>query len=284
MKKAFWYVLITFITIVIISLVVIIDKKVAAPTENKVDEKTEKLKLLNNVDKKIDYFHYQYLDRYIDYKKKNPSLSDIDIVTRVNIGLDQPFYQNTRQSNKLNQNSILVNKYIYLPDDYVPSNLETISSNFSNSNKMLVYEAKEQFEKMATAALKENYRIRAISAYRSYQYQKGLYDSYQKQDGTSKADTYSARPGYSEHQTGLVVDIDNEKVDYNDFETTEEFNWMQKNAHLFGFILRYPKDKEDITGYSYESWHYRYVGVEIASFIKENNLTLDEYYVRYIEK
>ena len=187
MKKAFWYVLITFITIVIISLVVIIDKKVAAPTENKVDEKTEKLKLLNNVDKKIDYFHYQYLDRYIDYKKKNPSLSDIDIVTRVNIGLDQPFYQNTRQSNKLNQNSILVNKYIYLPDDYVPSNLETISSNFSNSNKMLVYEAKEQFEKMATAALKENYRIRAISAYRSYQYQKGLYDSYQKQDGTSKS-------------------------------------------------------------------------------------------------
>ena len=69
MKKAFWYVLITFITIVIISLVVIIDKKVAAPTKNKVDEKTEKLKLLNNVDKKIDYFHYQYLDRYIDYKQ-----------------------------------------------------------------------------------------------------------------------------------------------------------------------------------------------------------------------
>ena len=142
---------------------------------------------------------------------------------------------------------------------------------------------KEQFEKMATAALKENYRIRAISAYRSYQYQKGLYDSYQKQDGTSKADTYSARPGYSEHQTGLVVDIDNEKVDYSNFETTEEFNWMQENAYKYGFILRFPKDKVNETGYIYESWHYRYVGKDIAKYIHKNNISFEEYYAQFIE-
>ena len=284
MKKIFWYVLLIFIVIVIISLVVIIDNKAKINHEQPKDEKKEKLELLNNIDKKIDYFHYTYLDRYASYKQTNPSLSDIDIVTRVNLGLDQPFYQNTRQSNRLNQTTILVNKYIYLPEDYIPNNLITISNDFSSSTRQLVYEAKEAFEKMATAAKEQGYTIRAISAYRSYEYQKGLYDSYVKKDGTESADRYSARPGYSEHQTGLVVDIDNIKTDFNNFENTEEFKWMEENAQNYGFILRYPKGKEDITGYDYESWHYRYVGETIATFIKNNNLTFDEYYARYIEK
>ena len=284
MKKIFWYILLIFIVLVIISLVVIIDKKIDIKQEQPQDEKKEKLELLNNIDKKIDYFHYTYLDRYTDYKEKNPSLSDIDIITRVNLNLDQPFYQNTRQSNRLNQLTILVNKYIYLPEDYIPNNLTTISTEFSSSTRQLVYEAKEAFEKMATAAKEQGYTIRAISAYRSYEYQKGLYDSYVQKDGITIADTYSARPGHSEHQTGLVVDIDNGETDYNNFESTKEFEWMETNAQNYGYILRYPKEKKDITGYDYESWHYRYVGKDIATFIKNNNLTFDEYYARYIEK
>lgn len=283
MKKLFWYLLLIFIVVVIITLVTIINKKVI-PTPQKQDEISIKLATLNNIDKKIDYFNYKYLDRYICFKQNNPSLSDLDIIIRVNIGLDKPFYQDTKKSNKLNQLGILVNKYIYLPEDYIPNNLSTISSEYSNSNKQLVYEAKEAFEKMASAAKKENYNIRAISAYRSYEYQKNLYDNYVSKDGVDKVDTYSARPGYSEHQTGLVVDIDNIKTDFNNFENTDEFKWMQDNAADYGFILRYPKNKENITGYSYESWHYRYVGKEMANFIKNNNLTLDEYYVMYIEK
>ncbi len=284
MKKIFWYLLLVFIVVVIISLIIITEKKNPVQNEKTKNVKTEKLSLLNNIDKKLDYFNYNYLDRYVQYKKCNPSLSDTDIITRVNIGLDKPFYQNTKLSNKLNKITILVNKYIYLPEDYTPNNLTNIKEEFTNSTRQLVYEAKEAFEKMATAAKDQNYTIRAISAYRSYDYQKGLYDNYVKKDGIEKADTYSARPGYSEHQTGLVVDIDNAKTDYNNFETTEEFKWMQENAHNYGFILRYPKDKENITGYEYESWHYRYVGKEIATFIINNNLTFDEYYIRYIEK
>lgn len=284
MKKIFWYVLLIFIVMVVLTLVVIISKKVEVKQEKGKDETQEKLELLNNIDKKIDYFHYSYLDRYIAYKEENPQLSDIDIITRVNIGLDQPFYQNTRQSNLLNKTTILVNKYIYLPEDYVPNNLTTISSEYSSSTRQLVYEAKEAFEKMVKAANEQGYTIRAISAYRSYEYQKGLYDNYVSQDGAEIADTYSARPGYSEHQTGLVVDIDNGTTDYNNFEDTEEFKWMEENANTYGFILRYPKGKEDVTGYDYEAWHYRYVGKEIATFIKNNNLTYDEYYARYIDK
>jgi len=284
MKKIFWYLLLIFIVVVIISFIIITEKKTPIKNEQPKNEKTEKLALLNNIDKKIDYFNYNYLDRYINYKNCNSSLSDVDIITRVNIGLDQPFYQNTKQSTKLNETTILVNKYTYLPEDYIPDNLTNISEQYTNSTRQLVYEAKEAFEKMASTASQQGYTIRAISAYRSYEYQKGLYDNYVKKDGIEKADTYSARPGHSEHQTGLVVDVDNNKTDFNNFETTEEFKWMEENAHNYGFILRYPKDKENITGYNYESWHYRYVGKEIATFIKSNNLTLDEYYVRYIDK
>ena len=284
MKKLFWYLLLIFVVLVMLTLILVVDKKLDNKKEVPQDQTKEKLSLLNNIDKKIDYFHYNYLDRYLDYQKKYPNLSDIDIVTRVNLGLDQPFYQNTKPSNELNKITILVNKYTYLPEDYVPNNLTKVSNLFSTSTRELVYEAKEAFEKMAAQAQEDGYTIRVISAYRSYHYQKGLYDNYVSRDGIDIADTYSARPGYSEHQTGLVVDIDNGKLDFNHFEDTEEFHWMENNAYLYGFILRYPKGKEDITGYDYEAWHYRYVGKEIASFIQQNNLTFDEYYVRYIEK
>lgn len=284
MKKTFIYLLLVFITLVIISLVVFIDKKLNIKTENINNETAEKLSYLNNIDKKIDYFNYNYLNRYVEYKKCNPTLTDIDIITRVNLNLDMPFYQNTTQSNQLNKSTILVNKYIYLPTDYVPNNLVEISPEFTNSTRLLVYEAKEAFEKMATKAKEEGYNIRVISAYRSYEYQDNLYNNYVEKDGKELADTYSARPGHSEHQTGLVIDIDNIETDYENFENTEEFLWIMNHAHEYGYILRYPKGKEDITGYSYESWHYRYVGEKIASFIFHNNLTLDEYYARYINK
>ena len=283
MKKLFWYVLFIFIGLVVITLVVFIDQDIG-DNENVADAITEKLSYLNNIDKKIDYFNYKYIDRYIDYKKENPNISEVDVVTRVNLGLDRPFYQNTKKSNYLNKTNILINKYIYLPDDYVPDNLVEVKSDFSNSTRLLVYEAKEAFEKMATKALEEGYNIRVISAYRSYEYQATLYNNYVEEDGVELADTYSARPGFSEHQTGLVVDVDNIETNFENFEETDEFTWMNEHAHEYGFILRYPKDKEHITGYSYEAWHYRYVGKKIANFIVNNDITFDEYYARYIEK
>ena len=130
---------------------------------------------------------------------------------------------------------------------------------------------------------KENLNIRIISAYRSYDYQESLYERYLKTDKQEIVDTYSARPGFSEHHTGLAIDVDNEKLGFDKFYLTKEFNWMQNNAYKYGFILRYPKDKEYLTGYSYESWHYRYVGLEIAKYIQENNITFDEYYAYYLE-
>jgi ribosomal protein L20 len=141
----------------------------------------------------------------------------------------------------------------------------------------------QAFTELVNAAKEEDYYIRGVSGYRSYNYQDSLYNKYVTSDGKENADRYSARAGYSEHQTGLALDISNNKSTYMDFESTKEFEWMKNNAHKYGFILRYPKDKEKITGYMYEAWHYRFVGTEIATYIKKHNITYDEYYTMFID-
>ncbi len=252
--------------------------------EKKILTTKEKLKILGNIDKKINYFKQDYIDRYINYKNKHKKLSNSEIVLQVNMGLDQEFYTNINPSPNQNSNFVLVNKFYYLDKDFVPDNLEKIDKTYSVDGKTLVNVARISFECLAKKAKEDGFTIRAVSTYRSYSYQTNLYNNYVKEDGVNKADKYSARPGFSEHQTGLAVDVDNIKSGFNDFESTKEYKWMLENAHKYGFILRYPKDKEYITGYIYEPWHYRYVGVEIATFIHQNNLTFEEYYFKYIDK
>ena len=172
---------------------------------------------------------------------------------------------------------MLVNKYHYVEEDYIPKNLITVN------NFLINKEAYDNFINMKNDIQKEGMNIRIISAYRSFSYQDNLYNNYLKKDSKDIVDTYSARPGYSEHHTGLAIDIDNGKLDFNKFYLTKEFIWMQENAHKYGFILRYPKDKEYITGYSYEPWHYRYVGREIATYIKKHNSTYEEYYYEFLD-
>jgi len=286
LKKKPLIIFIICIILIIISISISLpsDKKTTKITKKEnLTTKQIKLNKLKNIDQKIDYFNYDYIDRYIDYMNKNKSLSIEDVITRVNIGIDHDYYTNTKKSPYLNKSYILVNKYYFAGKSYVPNNLESIDENYARSGMKLVNYAKDAFEKMCKDAEKEDLKIIAMSSYRSYIYQLNLYNRYLKEDGQMKADSYSARPGYSEHQTGLAVDVYNGVEDYTNFENTKEFEWMQKNAHKYGFILRFPKDKTDLTGYVYESWHYRYVGVKIATYIKENNLCFEEYYVKKIE-
>ena len=217
------------------------------------------------------------IDRYINYKKSNPEKSNEQIIKDVNMDLDKEQYENMKEATNLNQINILVNKHNYLNSDYVPENLENINSTYALSNMKMVSEAKEAFEKLSKDAAKENLKVIAMSTYRSYKYQVDLYNRYVKTDGKEAADTYSGRPGNSEHQTGLAVDVYNIKETYTNFEKTKEYNWMQENAYKYGFILRFPKDKENETGYEFESWHYRYVGKVVAKYIKENNISFEEY-------
>ena len=257
------------------------DKDIDSVKEN---ETTENVPLEEeNEFSKLSYYKDENLDRYKSYQTNNPNLSIEDIVTRVNLNLDKAPYTDTIPSINLNTNYLLVNKFNYLGSDYIPNNLELLDNSYAKSGIYLVKEAKDNIERLIDKAKNDGMNIRVISAYRSYSYQENLYNNYVKNDGVELADTYSARPGYSEHQTGLVVDVTRAFDNFNNFENTNEYNWMLENAANYGFILRYPKDKENITTYSFEAWHYRYVGVELAQKIKASNLTFDEYYVRYLE-
>ena len=132
---------------------------------------------------------------------------------------------------------------------------------------------------MCSKAQEDGYKIYAGSNYRSYDYQLGLYNRYVAKDGFNAAETYSARAGYSEHQLGLAVDILNHSWDYIS-EKNPEYTWLVDNSYKYGFILRYPRGKEYITGYIFEDWHFRYLGIELAEKVKISNLTYDEYVAR----
>lgn len=193
------------------------------------------------------------------------------------------FYQNVHSIKNPTNLDVLVNKTNRLDDHYIPPDLEMISVQYSSNDKYLRKEAKEHFEQLSSDAKKLGYQIIAVSAYRDYQYQHNLFQHYIKEKGESYALNCSAKPGHSEHQTGLSLDVMGSNHDYDQFESSIEFDWMKNHAHQYGFILRYPKGKEHITGFKYEPWHYRYVGKDMASIIYTEGITLEEYHYRYLK-
>lgn len=170
---------------------------------------------------------------------------------------------------------LLVNKQNSLPASYVPSNLVIPKVTFASSGNLeknyMEATAAKALEEMFAAAKTQNIRLVAVSGYRSYNRQTVLYKNALATYGINQTGT--AKPGQSEHQTGLAMDINSIS---QAFQYTNEGKWLAQNAHLYGFIIRYPKGKSDITGYMYEPWHIRYVGTELASYCFTNGLTLEE--------
>ncbi|MGI5963514.1 MAG: M15 family metallopeptidase [Lawsonibacter sp.] len=218
-------------------------------------------------------YHEDLSERYQSYAQEHSDLTAEEIVLAVNLGLDAPFYQDAVEVSSPFDDLVLVNKYHRLPADYVPE-LVTLDPHYGVGS--LTPEAADAFAQMADAARQDGIRLRSVSAYRSYSHQSRLYRNYVAQNGQNLADTFSARPGYSEHQTGLALDI-NTASTRSHFEQTAEFAWLSEHCTQYGFLLRYPQGKESVTGYRFEPWHYRYVGVETAQHCAELGLTYDEY-------
>lgn len=166
---------------------------------------------------------------------------------------------------------LIVNKTYSLPSSYGTSLTST---------------TKNAFNKMQAAAKLDGINIYIASGFRSYQTQNRLYNNYVARDGKAKADTYSARPGHSEHQSGLAFDICSHDLDgqnaciNSNFDNTDQAKWLAQNAYKYGFILRYPKGKTNETGYKYESWHFRYVGTDLSTKLYNNGdwLTMENYF------
>lgn len=247
------------------------------------------LVLKNNIFTRDKYYIMDNYDRYLSYYEANYNYENAtiirDVVETVNCNADYSPYSKTNPADTSLKQLMLINKYYYLQDNYQPDNLEKIDENFA-FNGYLSAVAKKSFEKMANDAKKEGYYLYANSSYRDFNEQLNLFSEYRLASGDIAADTFSARAGFSEHQSGYVVDIISNAPDsiLESFEFTKEYKWMQDNAYKYGFIQHYKKGKEKYTGYMAESWHYRYVGEEVAKYLQNNDITFDEYYEFYIKK
>jgi D-alanyl-D-alanine carboxypeptidase len=181
--------------------------------------------------------------------------------------------------------NVLVNKTIMLPDGFAPSDLVEPNVPFifkeKDEKRLMRKEAAAALEQLFAGAKKDGIYLAGVSGYRSYATQKSLFAYYVKTQGEETARKYSAEPGHSEHQTGLAMDVsgsDGKCAADDCFAGTPEANWLAKHAAEYGFIIRYPKGKEQITGYAYEPWHVRYVGKEVAAKVAAKGITLEEFY------
>ncbi len=213
--------------------------------------------------------------------KKNPGDSNME--DEKNYSTDAPLIKVDTDPASY---TVLVNRDYPMPEDYVPEDLVIPDVGYSYNG---IYEksymreaAAKAIEKMfAEAKKKKKFRLKVVSAYRSYERQNAIYQHNISTRGEEHTNKVSAQPGCSEHQTGLAVDVSSDTVNCTiekSFASCPEGKWLARNCHNFGFIIRYPEGKSDITGYSYEPWHIRYVGVNLAKYIHKKKLTLEEYY------
>ena len=235
---------------------------------------------------KEKYYIDKNLEEYLAYLEENEDTELSTVVLKINTHTNYKFYEHDIEATDYS-NTIISNKFYTLKEDYIPDNLVTISNLYAwGTNNQATEETINAFIEMQQACLNETgIKIMINSSYRSYEDQRDVYEYYKKLYDEEYADSIAARPGHSEHQTGLALDIfsytDNLQKTFSEGQT---YAWLKDNAYKYGFILRYPENKEYITGFSFESWHYRYVGKDIAKFIYDNNITYEEYYAYYIEK
>ena len=171
--------------------------------------------------------------------------------------------------------TLLLNPSHVLPDGWEPDDLQMINHD-ANTAHYLRKEAADAWEQLYAAAKQDGIAVNVVSSFRTQAYQEMLFNSYLEID--PDAASYSARPRSSEHELGLALDLSYDDQLHDDLQTSVLGQWMEKHAYQYGWIVRYPEGKEDITQYIYEPWHYRYVGVPLAHYLHEQNLSLEEYY------
>ena len=227
----------------------------------------------------VDLYPYYYdasrEDRYAMYAAEHPELVIEDVYWMVNCDLDKAPYEDTQEIADPDDLLLMVNKHFHLPEGYTPPDLVAVG------RTMMRPEAADPLQQMIIDAAAEGHNLWSQSGFRSYSVQEGLYTNYSARDGVEAADTYSARPGHSEHQTGLATDL-NTITDA--FGSTPEGLWTAENCWKYGFIIRYTADNIGITLYKSEPWHLRYVGVDVATIMRNEQIeSFEEYWVKYIK-
>ncbi len=230
------------------------------------------------------YYIDKNLTRYLEYADANKETSTKDVVAIVNVNADYKHYEHDIPTDTSLGILINVNKYYTLPEDFEPLEISDISIRYSYEGNRISSEANDAYVSMWNAAQGAGFTLIVNSSYRDFKEQEDVYSSKKASLGQKEADKVAARPGHSEHQTGLSIDVfEMGNQSTATFKDSEAYTWLKENAYLYGFIERYPENKEYLTGYSAEAWHWRYVGEEVAKIIHNENITFDEYYAYYIE-
>ena len=231
------------------------------------------------------YFIEEHLERYIEFANKSLNLHEYDeIIALVNTNNDYAHYDKIIETDYSQNEKMLVNRFYKLNSSFSGNDLKEIPLQYSYANNRLNNDALTAYISLWRAARGNGFNLIANGSFRSYESQNSIYERNRAIDGTSRTDQIISRPGHSEHQTGYALDIHIVGKTLSNFDSNDEFEWLIENAHTHGFILRYPKNKEHITGFNYEPWHFRYVGEEIATYIYKNNITFDEYFAFYLDK
>ena len=228
----------------------------------------------------LPYAKLSNYDRYVDYSNETGE-DDETTVLAVNLDMDKENYEDPIIVKKFSTD-MLVNKHRSLTKAFEPEDLVSIDEKYAVDDTQAGSRiAVNAFIQMYKAAKKEGYGLVINSSYRSYEDQEETCDTYRELYGENYVKNYVAMPGFSEHQTGLSFDIGS--TDTNVFADSDEYEWVQENAHKYGFIQRFPTKYESITGFRAEPWHYRYVGKKIATYIYENDISFEEYYALFLD-
>ena len=275
----FGKVLITMIVILFLVLCVLISQLVIQLTKPQEENQAEQAKVVQEEVEEPKKEESKHSAREEAYAQAHPELSEEEVIKRVAMNLDQEPYSHLEEVQDLDSDLQLVNKYYALPAGYEPADLVPVSSSGENGTVMMRQNAAAAFEELVQASAQQGFILNACSAYRSYAYQEGLYNNGVANYGQEYADAYWTRPGSSEHQTGLSVDVrmDNDFSDLDAVRNHPQYDWLLEHLADYGFILRYPDDKQEYTLIAPESWHLRYVGKEAAREIADHNWCLEEY-------
>lgn len=229
----------------------------------------------------IDYARLKHYDRYVEYMNNSRDDEETSVLY-VNLDLDKEDYQEANTIDNFSY-TMLVNKHNQLKNDFRPDELVSVKGNYAKEKGVKANKkALDKAKKMIDQAEKEGFHLVINSAYRSYNEQEELEKTYLDLYGQDYVDKYVLKPGFSEHQTGLGFDFGSK--DTKVFATSDEYKWIVDNCYKYGFIYRFKTSYEMVTGIKSESWHYRYVGEKVAKYIYDNDITLEEYYAKFIEK
>lgn len=257
-------------------------------------------KLLTNFEDKVDdiltmdynehiipfmeekYFIYSNMNTYLEYKEKNKKKDYNKIVQLINVEMHLDWLDNQKDTDTSKNELMLVNRIYGLSSDFVPSDLVDVPTQFAYDGKKLSQSVLDKVIELITKAKEVGYTFVISDGYRSYEEQKDIYDSYADYYGISETDTFVARPGHSEYQTGMTFDLKPYNKVIDDVSTNEEYLWLKDNAYKFGFIFRFDKEHESLTGFPSASWRLRYVGKDAAIVIHNEGICFEEYYAYFV--